>query len=95
MMDRQTLEAIKALLQEELQPIKIQLQENTQILKSLEHNFQENKALLDQLNHRTVLVEGTVKTINEKVDAISKDLNFVEVATGKNISDIAYLKSVK
>lgn len=94
-MDKETLSAIKQLLKEELSPIKSQINENTQILKALEHSLETHKALLDQLNHRTASVEGKIETLTSKVDTISKDLNFVETATGKNIMDIAYLKSAK
>lgn len=87
-MDKETLSAIKQLLQEELSPIKSQLDENTQILKALEHNSQEHKALLDQLNHRVASVEG-------KIDTISKDLTMVEAVAGKNMTDIAFLKGVR
>lgn len=78
-----------------LEVMQTQLDENTQILKALEHNSTEHKALLDQLNVRVASVEGKLETLTSKVDTIAKDLNFVEVATGKNITDIAYLKSVK
>lgn len=78
-----------------LESMQSQINENTQILKALEHSSEEHKALLDQLNHRTASVEGKIETLTSKVDTISKDLNFVETATGKNIMDIAYLKSVK
>ncbi|MBR9648695.1 hypothetical protein [Clostridium tyrobutyricum] len=78
-----------------LESMQSQIDENTQILKALEHSSEEHKALLDQLNHRTASVEGKIETLTSKVDTISKDLNFVETATGKNIMDIAYLKSVK
>lgn len=75
-------------LSNKVDSIQSQVQENTQILKALEHSSQEHKALLDQLNHRVASVEG-------KIDTISKDLTMVEAVAGKNMTDIAFLKGVK
>lgn len=98
MSDRELLEKILKKMdsmESKMGFIEIQVTENTQLLKALEHSSHEHKALLDQLNIRVSSVEGKVETLTTKVDAIAKDLNFVEVATGKNITDIAYLKAVK
>lgn len=77
------LESRFSTMESRFDSLESQIKENTQILKALEH-----KALLDQLNHRVANVE-------EKVASLLKDLNFIEGAVGKNITDIACLKSVK
>ena len=58
----------------------------------------EGKSLGERLDIIELAVSTSSKSINEvsgKLDIVSKDLNFVEVATGKNIADIAHLKAVK
>lgn len=91
MTDRQILETILnkvSSLENKIDSMDSQIKENAQILKALEHNSQEHKALLDQLNMRTASVEGSV-------EAIKKDLSQVEMVTANNWADIARLKSVK
>lgn len=58
----------------------------------------DGKSLDERLDVIELAVTTSSKSINEisdKLDIISKDLNFVEVATGKNIADIAHLEAVK
>lgn len=45
-----------------------QIQENTQILKALEHNSQVHKAEIDKLNHKVTEVQDTIKNISNKID---------------------------
>ncbi len=105
-MNNELLNAIKTLLQEELQPIKSQLTENTQIIRSLVHASETQKADADVLMHKTVSIEGNLQgiaekidagfvSVNQKLDTLAKDINVVEAVTGKNMQDIAYLKAVK
>ncbi|APM40585.1 hypothetical protein [Clostridium kluyveri] len=94
-MDKETLSAIKQLLQEELSPIKSQLDENTQILKALEHKVDIVKAEQENMKHNLANISGDIQSIKKDVNILSKDVAFIETATGKNIMDIAYLKSAK
>ncbi len=74
-MDKDTLSAIKQLLKDELCPIKSQLNENTQILKALEHSSQIHKADVDNLTHQVAEIQGTVKNMSDKMDKNFSDLN--------------------
>jgi hypothetical protein len=65
-----------------------QVNENTQILKALEHLAQVNKAEHDRMMIDIVETKGDVK-------AIRKDLSAVELVTANNWSDIVKLKSIK
>lgn len=101
-MDKETLSAIKQLLKEELSPIKSQLDglqsqtsENTQILKALEHKVDVIKAEQENMKHDLANISGDIQSIKKDVNILSKDITFIESATGKNIMDIAYLKSAK
>ncbi|MFL0196450.1 hypothetical protein ACJDU8_12915 [Clostridium sp. WILCCON 0269] len=84
-MDKEILSAIKQLLQEEISPIKSQLdglqsqvQENTQILKALEHNSQVHKAEIDNLTHAVAELSGDVKSIKAAVTKGEKAYDFLE-----------------
>ena len=50
---------------------------------------------LDIIHDQTAKTCEDVTLINSKLDTLSKDLNVVEVVTGKNMTDIAHLKAVK
>jgi len=65
-----------------------QVQENTQILKALEHLAQVNKAEHDKMFFNIAEISGEIQTIR-------KDLSTVELITANNWGDIAKLKSVK
>ncbi|WP_206154816.1 hypothetical protein [Clostridium muellerianum] len=47
------------------------------------------------MKHELAHISGDTKSIKSNIEIMSKDLNFIEAATGKNITDIAHLKSVK
>lgn len=66
----------------------IQQNENTQILKSLEHASQEHKAILDNIDHKIANIEGDIKSIK-------RDLRTVEVVSANNMASIAEIKIVK
>ena len=66
----------------------IQIKENTQILKALEHLAQVNKAEHDKMSFNIAEISGEIK-------AMRKDLSNVELITASNWGDIVRLKSVK
>jgi restriction endonuclease S subunit len=66
----------------------IQVDENTQILKALEHSAQVNKAEHDQIINDIAHIKGDVS-------AMRKDLTNVEIITSSNWNDIATLKKAK
>lgn len=72
-----------------------QVNENTQILKALEHKVDIIKAEQDNMKHELAHISGDTKSIKGDIEIMSKDLNFIEAATWKNITHIAHLKSVK
>lgn len=65
-----------------------QVMKNTQILKSLEHAVQVNKAEIDKLSFDVAEMKGDVKSVKN-------DLSAVERITIKNWGDIVELKSIK
>ncbi|MBU3144186.1 hypothetical protein [Clostridium sp. CF012] len=86
-------------IQGDMQLVKIQLKEHGEMLNSLKVASEFHKADIDNLTHEVVNMSGElkaeIKETNLKIDTIAKDLSFVELATGKNITDIAYLKYAK
>ncbi len=59
------LEDGQAELKLEVNNIKGQLEENTAILRALEHKTDVHKAEMDNLNHRVANLEGIVKEIRD------------------------------
>ncbi|WP_368490739.1 hypothetical protein [Clostridium sp. BJN0013] len=55
-----------------------QVQENTLILKALEHNSQVHKAEIDNLTHAVAELSGDVKSIKAAVTKGEKAYNFLE-----------------
>lgn len=84
-MNKEDLKAIKELLQAELQPIKAQLKENTDILKALEHNSEVNTAERDKISNDIAHISGHLKSIDENIDAVKEVL-------GRHEVDITVLK---
>ncbi len=86
-------------MQGDMKLVKTQLKEHGEMLSSLKIASEFHKADIDNLTHQvanmSAELKAEIKETNLKIDSIVKDLNFVEIATGKNITDIAYLKSVK
>jgi chromosome segregation ATPase len=86
-------------MQGDMQFVKIQLKEHGEMLNSLKVASEFHKADIDNLTHQLVNISGElkaeIKETNLKIDKIAEDLNFVEAATGKNMTDIAYLKLAK
>lgn len=82
------MNTFRDILKEELKPIKVQMEENTNILKALEHKVDVLSAEQQNLKHEVAEINGEIK-------AVRKDLSNVEVITASNWSDIAKLKAVK
>lgn len=75
-------------LESKVDSLDIQVKENTQILKALEHLAEVNKSEHDSMKNDIIHIKGTV-------EAIKKDLSQVEIVTANNWADIAKLKAVK
>lgn len=73
---------------EKLDKIDNQVEENTQILKALEHKSEVNKAEHDKMFIDIAKLTGNVKEIKD-------DMSTIEVIAAKNNLDIAKLKAVK
>lgn len=82
-------------MQSQLNGLESQTSENTQILKALEHKVDIVKAEQENMKHNLANISGDIQSIKKDVNILSKDVAFIESATGKNIMDIAYLKSAK
>ena len=86
-MDSQILEMLKS-IQQGQERLEIQLGENKQILKALEHKVDVIKAEQENANHDIAHIKGDI-------EAIRKDITNVEVITASNWADIAKLKTAK
>lgn len=75
-------------LKSDMTDVKGQLEENTSILRALEHQSQVQKAELSNLIITTARLEGEVK-------GLRSDINAIEAITAKNWTDIVQLKAVK
>lgn len=67
-------------LEVEIDIIKIQQQENTQILRALEHKAEVHKAEMDNLHHQLAKIEGTVNEIKENKASINELLGEHDIA---------------
>ncbi|HUS89876.1 MAG TPA: hypothetical protein VMW91_11055 [Desulfosporosinus sp.] len=83
-----SIEGLRNDFNQKFDTLSSQVQENTQILKALEHLAQVNKAEHDKMTLDLAEISGEVKSIQ-------KDLSTVELVTANNWSDIVKLKSVK
>jgi len=86
-MDKEILEFLKE-FKEEFKILNTKLDENTQILRALEHSAQVNKAEHDKMDNDIVHIKGDV-------EALRKDISNVEIITSSNWNDIAKLKAIK
>lgn len=68
--------------------LEIQVRENTQILKALEHSAQVNKAEHDKMNIEMAKFNGTLKSVQNALSAVEK-------VTANNWSEIVELKAAK
>jgi len=68
--------------------LEIRVDENTQILRALEHSAEVNKSEHDKMANDIAKIQGDVA-------GIRKDLSQVELVTANNWADIVKLKAVK
>jgi len=83
-----SIESLRSDFNQKFDVLSNQVQENTQILKALEHLAEVNKAEHDKIAFDIAEISGEVKSMR-------KDLSNVELITASNWSDIVRLKSVK
>jgi hypothetical protein len=57
-MDKELLSSLRELLREELQPIKSQVEENTLLLKAIEHKVDILSAEQENLKHEVAEIKG-------------------------------------
>lgn len=79
-MEKEILEILKRL--------ETKLDENTQILRALEHSAEVNKAEHDQMSNDIAHIKGNI-------GSIKKDLLQVELVTSNNWTEITKLKAIK
>ncbi|MFC0903800.1 hypothetical protein ACFHWD_03730 [Clostridium sp. MT-14] len=88
-MDKKDLQEISELLDQKfdkkLESIKLQLDENTQILKALVHSTEVSKAERDKMSNDIAHIKGSITNINENMDAVKEIL-------GRHEVDITVLK---
>ncbi len=72
------------------------------VIKSMESQLEEQGLVLRALEHKIDIIKANqevikydVADIKGEVVSVRTDINAVEYVTGKNMSDIARLKSVK
>nr|WP_317332303.1 hypothetical protein [uncultured Romboutsia sp.] len=93
-MESKILEILKSLqdgqkrMETRLDSMESQINENTQLLKALEHKVDVIKAEQENIKHDIAHIKGDV-------EAVKKDITNVEVITASNWADIAKLKAVK
>lgn len=101
--EQQILQAIRAILKEELktelQPINKRLDSMDAKMDSMDKNIKEIKGMIEDIDPKNA---NRHLELNDKIDSIQSDVRFlkenlqkVEVVTGKNCIEIEYLKSVK
>lgn len=79
-MEKEILEILKRL--------ETKVDENTKILRALEHSAEVNKAEHDQMSNDIAHIKGDV-------ESIKKDLLQVELVTSNNWTEITKLKAIK
>jgi septal ring factor EnvC (AmiA/AmiB activator) len=75
-------------IENEIGLVKVQVKENTDILKAVRHNLEVNKAEHDKMMNDIAHIKGDVEKLR-------RDITSVEAITAKNWSDIIELKVVK
>ena len=91
-MSKDDLQAIKALLREELEPIKSQLKENTDILRSLEHSAEVNKAEHDKMSNDIAHIQESIKSQEQGIKNIDESIEVIKDIIGHHEVDIQILK---
>lgn len=86
-------------LKEDMGLVKTQLKEHGSMLSALKTASEVHKADVDNLTNQVAKLSQEMKSgfkeVNQRIDNITKDLSVVEAVTGKNMTDIAYLKAAK
>ena len=75
-------------IKRDIRLIKTQQEESCQILKSLEHKAEVNKAEHDKFTIAVAQLSGQIENMR-------KDLSTVEIVTARNMENIAQLKIIK
>ena len=78
-----------------LKTLVTKVDENTQILKALEHKAEVNKAEHDKMSNDIAHMQGDIKSMSNTLETLATDLTHVEIVAAKNNLDIAKLKAVK
>lgn len=84
-------EALKP-IKEELKTIKTQLDENTQITKSILHRQNETDAKMDSISIDVHKVHGELTFVKEEIADIKDTVDFTYQKTSKNELEIFKLK---
>jgi chromosome segregation ATPase len=82
-------------MKNEQQGMKNQLEENTVILRALEHKADVHKAELDKLTNEVATISGIQKKMQNDIEEIKHDVNILAINTAKNSLDIAKIKGIK
>lgn len=82
-------------IKNEQQGMKNQLEENTVILRALEHKADVHKAELDKLTNEVATISGIQKKMQNDIEEIKHDVNILAINTAKNSLDIAKIKGIK
>lgn len=86
--DIKSLKSDVAGLKDDVTGLKKQQEESYQILKSLEHKAEINKAEHDKFSNEIAHLAGEIQNMR-------KDLSTVEIVTARNMENIAQLKIIK
>lgn len=83
----------------EIKSIKESQQEMQGDIKSLKEGQQRLETKIDSIKDQVTEFEGKTSAYHletvDKINRLSKDINAVEIITGKNMTDIAHLKAIK
>lgn len=91
-MDKETLNPIREILKEELEPMKNDIKELKEGQSRLEDGQEEIKTMLAELDPKNANRHLELK---DSIDQLRKDLSTVEIVTASNYSDLARLKNAK
>lgn len=82
-------------IENRLDIVESQLNENTQILKALEHKANVSKAEHDKMSFDILHIQGDMTETKESIQEVANKLNTLETVTIDNWKDITKLKKVK
>ena len=91
-MDKETLNLIREMLKEELEPIKNDIKGLKEGQNKLKDGQEEIKTMLGELDPKNANRHLELK---DSIEQLRKDLSTVEIVTASNYSDLARLKSAK